>query len=111
MHCYRKLLRTCKTLFRDDVIALGAAQKKVREAFIAQKNLTDKTEIKNQIQIGLETEEFLRQRILQAKLNESENVYKINITKDTKLHDNVPLKEVNVIDLNKYTVPDKFKNR
>ena len=76
-----------------------------------QKTLTDPTEIKEQIKIALETEEFLRQGVVQAKLDKSSNIFKLNITSNTKLHENVPLKASNVIDVNKYEVPNKYKNK
>lgn len=109
--CYRKLLYTCKNLFANDPVALAGAQQKVKEAFLKQKTLTDPTEIKEQIKIALETEEFLRQGVVQAKLDQSSNIFKVNITSNTKLHENVPLKASNVIDLNKYEVPCKYKSK
>ena len=109
--CYRKLLYTCKNLFANDPVAQVGAQQKVKEAFLKHKALTDPTKIKEQIKIALETEEFLRQGVVQAKLDQSSNIFKVNITSNTKLHENVPLKASNIIDLNKYEVPNKYKNK
>ncbi|XP_057292278.1 uncharacterized protein LOC130614837 isoform X1 [Hydractinia symbiolongicarpus] len=111
LQCYKQLMQTTLKLFSGDVIALEKSKEKIKEAFLAQRMLTAQEDILEQIKIAKETDEFLRQGVLQGVRQESSNVYKVKITEETKLHDNVPLKETNQINLNNFKVPEKYKNK
>lgn len=82
---------------------------KIKDSFLANKHLTDSSSIEEQIQCANETSEFLTQGVVQGELNRQNDMYRVKITEHTKLHDNVPLKESNKVDLNKFEIPQRFK--
>lgn len=105
---YRKLLRTTRELFSGDMEALIKSRVKIKESFLGNRMLTDPVKIAEQIKIADETIEFLQQGVVQGRLHATSGTYQIKLSKHTKLHDNIPLKESNSIDLSSYTIPDKF---
>lgn len=108
---YRTLLRTRQIVFSGDAVALTKSREKIRDSFLANKHLTASEDILQQIQCANETSDFLLQGVVQGKLNTQDNTYKVKITEHTKLHDNVPLKEKNKVDLNNFEIPQKFRKK
>jgi len=84
---------------------------KIREAFLANKHLSEPDEILEQVKVAEETDVFLKQAVIQARFSTEKNAYEMKITEDTYLHDNVPLKEAHVVDLNDYKVPEKYRQK
>ena len=105
------MLRARQIIFTNDSEALEKSKLKIKESFIANKQLTDEESIKEQITCANETCEFLLQGVVQGTLDTQGTHYKVKITEHTKLHDNVPLKEDNKIDLNKFEIPERFKSK
>ena len=96
-------------VFQKDIEALEKSRLKIRDSFLANKHLTDSTSIQDQIQCANETSEFLTQGVVQGELHREDDMYRVKITEHTKLYDNVPLKENNKVDLNKFEIPQRFK--
>ena len=103
------MLRARQVVFENDIEALKKSRLKIKDSFLANKHLSDFSSILEQIQCANETSEFLMHGVVQGELNAQDNMYKVKITEHTKLHDNVPLKEGNKVDLNKFEIPQRFK--
>ncbi|XP_002157966.1 uncharacterized protein LOC100211491 [Hydra vulgaris] len=106
---YRLLQRTCLQVFAGDTQALHQSRFKIKESFLANKNV-EPHKVEDLIVNAKETSEFLLENVLQARLT-SDNVYKLKITEKTKLQDNVLLKDSNTIDLMCYKVPEQYKKK
>ena len=65
---YRHLLRTTQQLFAGDVEALSKSHKRVKESFLANGSLLDPVDITKQIKIANETSDFLRECVVQGRL-------------------------------------------
>lgn len=96
-------------VFQKDIEALEKSKLKIKDSFLANKHLTDSASIQEQIQCANETREFLMQGVVQGELNRQNDMYKVKITEHTKLYDNMPLKENNKVNLNKFEIPQRFK--
>ena len=107
--CYRLLNRTCQKVFAGDFEVIQASRIRIKEAFVANAHLTDPDEIKAQIKVGEETADYIKKTIVQAELVPETNTYKLRMTDDTHLEDSPKLKPEHTIDLNTYTVPEKYK--
>lgn len=111
LEAYRNLHRARRIVFSGDILALEAAKLKIRQEFKNRLQLTDEVEIRGLVQMANETADFMRKGVIQGQADNT-NTYKLNITKETHLHKNVPLKDPNQVDLNDYKVPKrKRRNR
>eukprot|EP00731_Ephydatia_muelleri_P001947 Em0001g1947a len=87
---YRRFIKACKCLFRNDKVALDAAKVRVRAEFRKNKDVTDTEQLKNLFIYSEQTERYLRQNVVQATLV-GENTYRVRLTSDTVLEKNAPL--------------------
>lgn len=105
---YRKLLRSRLQVFAGDAVALDAARTKIRAEFRKNSHLTEPSDIQNWIKVATETADFMKFGVIQAHAS-NPGIYRLNITKDTHLHDSVPLKKTANVNLNDYKLPGKNK--
>lgn len=64
------------------------AKKKLNDEFKNRKDIEDKNEILEMIKFGDEANDFLKTMVIQA-VKDGESSFKLNITKDTTMLDNV----------------------
>lgn len=76
---FKKLLRTRQLVFGEDINALDASRKKIREEFTKHKSVTEPNQITELIKVANESEELLRTKVMQLK-EVRPNVF--NIRKD-----------------------------
>ena len=88
--CYRALNRTCKEVFKNDVVMLEAARRKIKEDFTQNKTEIDPEKIEELLKTAEEAEQVLRRLIVQG-VRKSDGSYKLNFREDTVLEDNAPL--------------------
>ncbi|GIL60665.1 hypothetical protein Vafri_15203 [Volvox africanus] len=63
---YRQLIRTVHKTFAGDPPAILAARKELKNAFMANRDLTDKGQIRDKLAEAIEADEFLRDNVIQA---------------------------------------------
>jgi len=93
---YRHLLRSARLAFQGDLPLLHAAQQEARTHF--QKNaslLPSDPAVAPAIKHAEEVAQILRQNVVQGKLEESTEAYKLRIHKDTERGDNDTIKMPN----------------
>ncbi|CAD5120409.1 unnamed protein product [Dimorphilus gyrociliatus] len=88
LSCFKNLHRACGQVFGNDYKALIEARKKVNEEFRKNLQLNNEDEIKEKIQFGDDACEFLKTMVIQAE-GDGKNSFKLNITKDTTMLENV----------------------
>ena len=88
--CYKALNRTSQEVFKDDIVMLEAARRKIKEDFTQNKEERNPDKIKELLETAQEAEEVLRQLIVQG-VRKSDGTYKLNFREDTVLEDNAPL--------------------
>ncbi|XP_070549572.1 complex III assembly factor LYRM7-like [Ptychodera flava] len=86
--CFRSLHRTARNVFRGDQEALAVCRARINNEFQKHRHETDETKIQELLKLGAQVELVLKKTVVQAELNEKGN-YKLNITKDTVLMDNI----------------------
>ncbi|XP_037947340.1 complex III assembly factor LYRM7-like [Teleopsis dalmanni] len=89
LQIFKKLHRTRQVVFRNDERTLDAARKQINEAFFKSKNETDDAEINKMIKLAEAVEKELRTNVIQA-VQKEDNVFTVEITKDTTKLDNFP---------------------
>ena len=87
---YKSLHRARQSVFKNDNVALEAAKYKIREEFRKNAGEKDPVKIAELAKIAEETAVILRKTVVQAVMNENGN-YKLNITEDSHLQNNVQL--------------------
>ncbi|XP_064400626.1 complex III assembly factor LYRM7-like [Halichondria panicea] len=90
LRLYRKLHRTCRKVFVDDVEALNVFRRRIKDDFWKNRHMTEKEELTKVIDEATEAERFLRQNVVQL-VQTNQDTYRVKIREDTVLNDNVPL--------------------
>ena len=70
---YRRLLRSTRIVFKNDLYALKQARIQLKSEFIKNKNITNNNELVQLFQGIDEVDEMLKFNIVQGKLNEKGN--------------------------------------
>ena len=78
-------------------MALEAGKYKIREEFRKHAQVTDEKKVQQLVKIAEETAVILRKTVVQAVLNDKGN-YKLNLTEDSFLQNNVLLVKKNMCD-------------
>ncbi|GLC40078.1 Mitochondrial zinc maintenance protein 1 [Pleodorina starrii] len=63
---FRQLIRTVHKTFAGDLPAISVARKELKNAFMANRHLTDKRQINEKLAEAVEANEFLRENVIQA---------------------------------------------
>jgi FixJ family two-component response regulator len=77
-------------VFKNDVVMLEAARRKMKEDFRQNKTENNPDKIEELLKTAVESEEVLRRLIVQG-VRKSDGTYKLNFRDDTVLEDNAPL--------------------
>ncbi|KAL6079022.1 hypothetical protein QOT17_001172 [Balamuthia mandrillaris] len=85
---FKQLVRTQRTIFASDTYAQSKAMEKIRAEFMAHKEESDAGKIDNLIQQAEDASVFLRDKVLQGKLDERNNAYVVEAQrKHLRFHD------------------------
>nr|CDI51590.1 conserved hypothetical protein [Melanopsichium pennsylvanicum 4]SNX84060.1 related to MZM1 \ len=89
---YKRLLRTSRTTFDGDNVAIVAARNETRRRFQAAKQETDAAKIDEGLKMGDEIVSVLRRNVVQGKWRQDRDAYELRMTKDTELGNNDSIK-------------------
>lgn len=94
LNLYRKLLRTIKLVFKNDIGTIGAAKIKLRSSFEKNRSLLDEKKIRENIKYGHDIVQFLLKNIAQGVWLDSSSTgnsrYLVKIEKRHEISDNEP---------------------
>ncbi|KAK6458682.1 mitochondrial zinc maintenance protein 1, mitochondrial [Scheffersomyces xylosifermentans] len=92
VRAYRNALRATKVAFRQDIPMLASARSQIRQGFQQHSDLTDTTQIEEEIQKLNDVSKFLIQNIVQGEKKE-DGKYLLNFHERTELGDNETIKQ------------------
>ena len=79
---YRKLFRTAESTFEGDERGISLAHDKIRSEFKKNKSELNTDAVNEQLVIAKDAEQYLRESVLQARVNEEGNRYILKIKDD-----------------------------
>jgi len=79
LNCYRALMKTRSIVFKEDQEALVVIAQQIRHHFRQNQNENDPEKIKELLQVGWDANRYLKECVVQAKLNEEKGTYELQI--------------------------------
>ncbi|KIJ34623.1 hypothetical protein M422DRAFT_782779 [Sphaerobolus stellatus SS14] len=95
---YRSLFRAAKTTFGGDEPVLNAFLDKARTEYRNGRSINDEKAYQEKVKLAEELAVLLRRNIVRAEKRPEQDLWKLNITKETELGDNAAVKEPAKID-------------
>lgn len=91
LQAFSRLHRTVNLVFKGDRFAIDAARKKIREEFEKNRQVADQEEIQNLVKVAMDADATLK-TVVQLKLDEERDVYRVRHHKDVPMEDATPYK-------------------